>query len=451
MADAADLAASKHISLNSAALKIAKTFNGSAALLKQYGLMTLPTVDQATKKLASSTNQAQEADAKLADAKLHLKEVQDSFAAGTKLTALDQDKLTAAEAEVAAASDKAATAHQLVTNAQVQMKLATGSTKTVIAELADKLHGQAADAADTFSGRLKAVTTVIEDQVAEFGAKYGPTLTAAGSSLAVLGQAYKLGSSLLEGFRTAQEAATVATEAGTVAEDAATVSEGAMLAPILLITAAAAALGIGIYELVTHWSDVWGAMKTAVTDVWDWIKANWPLIVDIIMGPIGIIGTQIYQHWSDITATIKAAIGLIKGLFTGIGTASPPGFPAIEATVSASIWGNIKTAVVNAIARLRRPVQRAVGRRHQRPACGQRQTVTSVWTNIKNDVRPRSTPSRASLAACGTASPAGCTRPVRPSRAPGAAFRARCPELRTRSSRPPPGCGPTPARACLRP
>ena len=49
---------------------------------------------------------------------------------------------------------------------------------------------------------------------------------------------------------------TAATDAGTVADDAAAVSEGIALAPILLIVAAAAALGIALYELVNHWSTV---------------------------------------------------------------------------------------------------------------------------------------------------------------------------------------------------
>ena len=316
---AANLAASQHESLATAATQLGKVYNGSSRVLKQFGIATLPTVKQATKEVATATNAMASSSASLQAAQLRLQTVQDSYAGKTHLTALEQDRLTAAQAAVATASGKVHDATVRMTIAQGDAKTAATGSATELAQLSTKLKGQASDAANTFTGRLKAIRTEIEDQVAQFGAKYGPAITGAGAALGVLGQGVKTTQALMEAFRgtteamtAATEAGTAATEAATAAEDATAVSEGLALAPILLITAAVAALGIGIYELVTHWKVVWAAIQDAVSAVWDWIKKNWPLLVDIILGPIGIIATQVAQHWAAITAAFTGAFTAIK-------------------------------------------------------------------------------------------------------------------------------------------
>lgn len=87
--------------------------------------------------------------------------------------------------------------------------------------------------------------------------------------------------------------------------------------PIGLIVAAIALLVVGIFELVTHWTTVWHAITAAVDVAVNFIKAHWALIVDILLGPVGIAITQLVQHWntikSDATKIIDDIVSWVKG------------------------------------------------------------------------------------------------------------------------------------------
>jgi hypothetical protein len=169
----------------------------------------------------------------------------------------------------------------------------TKDGKTATEALAQVTAGQATAAADTFMGRLNGIKASLEDSAASFGQKYGPAITAAGSVMAAFGATIDI--------------VTAAKGALTAADWASVPAQLAAYAPILLIIAAIAVLGAAIYELVTHWSTVWGAMKDAAEAVWNWIKNNWPLLLDILLGPIGLAIGWIVQHWSDVTGAFKAA------------------------------------------------------------------------------------------------------------------------------------------------
>lgn len=89
-----------------------------------------------------------------------------------------------------------------------------------VAALANVVHGQANAAADTFTGKLKALRTEVTDNVAAFGEKFGPMITATGVGfialaplLSVAGKGIR---AVASGFRTTgvaaeQSAAAVAT------------------------------------------------------------------------------------------------------------------------------------------------------------------------------------------------------------------------------------------------
>jgi ABC-type transporter Mla subunit MlaD len=189
----------------------------------------------------------------------------------------------------------------------ISTKDSTGAVKdhdAVIGELAAKLQGQAAAGADTFAGKLDALKAHAEDSAAAFGQKYGPALTAAGAVMAGLGAVI--------------ETTTAITKAFTASEFAASVAEYATLGPILLIIAAVALLGVGIYELVKHWSTVWSAIQTAVQAVWNWIKSNWPLLLGILLGPIATAVVLIVQHWQQISNGARVVIDEVRNLFNGL-------------------------------------------------------------------------------------------------------------------------------------
>jgi len=105
------------------------------------------------------------------------------------------------------------------------------------------------------------------------------------------------------------------------------------LNPIGLIVIAVAAL-IAIVVLIATkttwfqqlWGAAWGAIHGAVMAVWNWIKSNWPLILAIITGPIGLAVLAITKNWDTIKSgftTVKDWISQrvndIVGFFTGLG------------------------------------------------------------------------------------------------------------------------------------
>jgi tape measure domain-containing protein len=59
---------------------------------------------------------------------------------------------------------------------------------------------------------------------------------------------------------------------------------------------------------------VWNAIKS----VWDWVSQNWPLLLAILMGPIGIAVLLIIQNWDTIKAAFAAAWEFIKGVWSGV-------------------------------------------------------------------------------------------------------------------------------------
>jgi phage-related protein len=158
--------------------------------------------------------------------------------------------------------------------------------------LGDKISGQADAAANTFGGHLSELKAHFEDMAANLGAKYGPAITAVGTAMAGVGAVFQAAPAIM-GILSA-------------AWDALTAAEYASMLPYVAIIAGLALIGVAVYELVTHWSEVWGAIQAATAAVWQWIVDHWPLLLDIILGPIGIAAGLVIQHWNDIVGAAQA-------------------------------------------------------------------------------------------------------------------------------------------------
>ena len=59
------------------------------------------------------------------------------------------------------------------------------------------------------------------------------------------------------------------------------------------------------------WHDITGAAQTA----FNWLKDNWPLILGILTGPIGLAVVEIVKHWTTIKNTAKTAFDAVTGAF----------------------------------------------------------------------------------------------------------------------------------------
>ncbi len=97
--------------------------------------------------------------------------------------------------------------------------------------------------------------------------------------------------------------------------------------PIGLIIIALVALAAGLVMLWTH-SETFRAIVTgafngfmaAVQAVWGWITANWPLLLAILTGPIGIAVYMIVSHWQTIKNAFAAAWAFIQAIWSGVGS-----------------------------------------------------------------------------------------------------------------------------------
>jgi hypothetical protein len=324
LGEATDLAAAKHIGLTDAATTLGKVYNGNTKVLKEFGI-TVTKSAPIIKAAETASKNATKADKALGDAKRKLGDLELVDAGKKKLSTAEANRLRDAETKVKASVLLSVDAHRRLGVAQEAAKNATLHQHDAVTKLAAKLQGQGDAAANTFTGHIHAMQAKIEDAASAFGEKFGPALTVAGTALAGVGGAVSAGSAILGTFKTTQEAATTATEAMSSAEDAAAVSEWAALGPIALIVAGVLALIAVGYLIYRNWGTIWKGIHAAISAVWQWIKANWPLLLGILLGPIALAAALIYKYWDNIKAAAGAVVGAIRsawsalvGFFTGL-------------------------------------------------------------------------------------------------------------------------------------
>ena len=106
--------------------------------------------------------------------------------------------------------------------------------------------------------------------------------------------------------------------------------------PLVLIVLAIVALIAGIVLLVIKvkvireamleaWHAVsaaaqvaFKAVLAAIHWVWDWLKANWPYILGILLGPFGLAAAAIYKNWSSIKAGAAAVLGWLRAAWSTV-------------------------------------------------------------------------------------------------------------------------------------
>jgi len=64
----------------------------------------------------------------------------------------------------------------------------------------------------------------------------------------------------------------------------------------------------------TGWNATFNAVSRVVKGVFNWLKSNWPYIVGILTGPVGIAAAIIYKHFGTIKNTAISVLNFIKGL-----------------------------------------------------------------------------------------------------------------------------------------
>lgn len=98
-----------------------------------------------------------------------------------------------------------------------------------------------------------------------------------------------------------------------------------LASPITWITLAIVALVAIIVLIATKttwfqdiWDAAWGAIRGAVTAVWNWISSNWPTIFTILTGPVGLAVRLIVSNLDNITGAAQAVWSFLTGAFTTV-------------------------------------------------------------------------------------------------------------------------------------
>jgi len=125
--------------------------------------------------------------------------------------------------------------------------------------------------------------------------------------------------------------------------------------PIGLVILAAAGLAAG---LVVLWKNsetfrdiVTGAFNVvsgAITGLWNWVSANWPLLLGILTGPFGLAVLAITKNWDTITGAATAAKDWIVARFNDI-IGFITGLPGRIASAASGMWNGIHEAFKAAV------------------------------------------------------------------------------------------------------
>jgi hypothetical protein len=140
---------------------------------------------------------------------------------------------------------------------------------------------------------------------------------------------------------------------------------------IIAIVAAVAILAIAIYELVTHWKQIWGWIKDVAADVWHWlvkvwhsiaksaediwkndivkpIKDAWHSVSDFFKDAWHAVADPIEKAWHKIEDTTKAVWNGITGFFKKWWPLLLVIF-AFPIAVLLGIWNRWHTQITNAV------------------------------------------------------------------------------------------------------
>jgi len=114
----------------------------------------------------------------------------------------------------------------------------------------------------------------------------------------------------------------------------------------LLLTILTGPIGLAVLLIKTHWNTIIGV----VSGVINWIRSNWQTLLAIITGPIGVAVYIIHRYWGSITSgaswAVNSIIGVFRGLAGGIGSAVSGVYNAIiwpfQTAINAvrSLWNN---------------------------------------------------------------------------------------------------------------
>lgn len=147
---------------------------------------------------------------------------------------------------------------------------------------------------------------------------------------------------------------------------------GILASPIAAIAALAAGV-VFAYFHIKVFRDAVDAVGHILVDVFGWVRDNWPTLLAILTGPIGLAAKFIIDHWEGVKAVFSGIVNFVRdhwslifGIITGpIGLASKfvidnfngvvgffTGIPGRIASVAAHMWDGLADAFKAVINRI---------------------------------------------------------------------------------------------------
>lgn len=149
----------------------------------------------------------------------------------------------------------------------------------------------------------------------------------------------------------AQKVAAAATKAWAIGQWALNAAMAAN--PIGLVVLAIAGLVAGLvvaYKKSETFRNIvnaaFGAVLRVVKGAWNWIKGNWPKLLAILTGPIGVATYAIIKNWDAIKAGAAAVVGWLRGNWKKL-LAIITGPIGLAVGVIAGHWNRIKAGAVS--------------------------------------------------------------------------------------------------------
>lgn len=97
--------------------------------------------------------------------------------------------------------------------------------------------------------------------------------------------------------------------------------------PIGIVIVAVAALAAGIIYFATQteigrkvFQTAMSWIKSSAVAVWNWVKSNWPLLLGILTGPIGLAAAYILTHLNTVKASFSGALNYVRSIWSSIGS-----------------------------------------------------------------------------------------------------------------------------------
>ena len=278
----------------------------------------------------------------------------------------------------------------------IATKDAHGKTKSLAQiqkDLADKFKGQAAKQAETLGGKM----TILKTQLSEAGESIGyalipaltnlanfavqkvlpaitavgqwmsdnkPIVIAIGAAIAAFGAAFIVASVAMKVYSAGATIVSAVTKTWTGIQWA--LNASVLGFPLVWIVAAIAAVIAAAILIVKNWDTIkaalaktwdaikgafaaaWGAIQAAAAAAFNWVKKNWPLLLGIVTGPIGLAVAVVATHWGTIKNGASAAVDWIKTKFSGLMDFFR-GLPGKIGGIFSGLWNGLAGGLKSAI------------------------------------------------------------------------------------------------------